>query len=242
MNSRFGFLILTFALAALPAFADSAFEKDVFQTSRGPLEIAFIGHGTLMLTWDGMVVHVDPVGQYADYSKLPKADLVLITHEHGDHLDAKALGLISKPKTKFILNQSSAEKFGKGETMKNGDELEFNGVQIEAVPAYNTTPDRTKFHPKGRDNGYVLTFADKTVYIAGDTEDIPELEDLEGVDIAFIPVNQPYTMTPAQAANAARMLKPKILYPYHYGNTKIQELADLLKSDPGIEVRIRKMN
>lgn len=241
MKGFSNFVKILWVLAAIPGYADSGFERDVVPTSKGPLEITCIGHGTLMLAWNGMVIHVDPVGQYADYAKLPKADLILVTHEHGDHLDAKAIGLVSKAGTKIVLNPSSAAKLGKGETMKNGESREILGIGISAVPAYNTTPGRDKFHPKGRDNGYVLVFADRKVYVAGDTEDIPELKERTGIDIAFLPVNQPYTMTPAQAASAARTFKPKILYPYHFGDTRIEELPALLKNEPGIEVRIRKL-
>ena len=125
--------------------------------------------------------------------------------------------------------------------MKNGDKLKpTDYLTIEAVPAYNTTPGREKFHPRHRDNGYILTLGGTRIYIAGDTEDIPELKNLKDIDIAFLPVNQPYTMTVPQAANAARMFSPKILYPYHYGDTKISELKEALQGS-GVEVRIREM-
>ncbi len=241
MKGISSFAKIIWVLVAIPAYADAGFERDVIPTSKGPLEITCIGHGTLMLAWDGRMVHVDPVGQYADYSKLPKADLILVTHEHGDHLDAKAIGLVSKADTKIVLNPSSASKLGRGDAMRNGENRDVLGILITAVPAYNTTPGRDKFHPKGRDNGYVLAFADKKVYVAGDTEDIPEMKDCAGADAVFLPVNQPYTMTPVQAAAAARTIKPKILYPYHFGDTRIEELKGLLKDEPGIEVRIRKM-
>ena len=236
------FFSLFSVLFALPGFSQEVFEKDLFQTSKGPLEITFLGHGTLMISWNNLIIHLDPVGQYADYSKLPKADLILITHEHGDHLDPKAIEKIIKPETILILNPSSAEKLGKGQAMRNGENREVLGIGIQAVPAYNTTAGRDRFHPKGRDNGYVLTFADKRVYIAGDTEDIPEMKALTGIDIAFLPMNQPYTMTPAQAASAAKIIKPGVLYPYHFGDTPVQELINLLKEERGIEVRIRKLN
>lgn len=221
----------------------SQFEKDMIPTSKGDLEITFIGHGTLMFRFDGKVIHVDPVGQYADYSKMPKADLILVTHEHGDHLDPDAIEKISTDKTQIVLTAICREKLGQGEVMKNGDVREILGLKIEAVPAYNVVHERAPgkpFHPKGNGNGYVITFGDKRVYVAGDTEDIPEMTELKDIDIAFLPMNLPYTMTPEMVAKAARMFRPKILYPYHFGKTDTSKLVSLMKDD-GIEIRIRQM-
>lgn len=229
----------------LTAFAAQGlgFEQDRFKTPEGKdLVITFVKHGSLMLEYDGHVLLVDPVSDYADYSKFPKADLILITHEHHDHLDSKAIAATEKESTLIIVNPASQEKLGKGIAMKNGDRRSpVSYLNIEAVPAYNTTPGRDQFHPRGRDNGYILTLGGMRVYIAGDTEDIPEMKQLKNIDIAFLPVNQPYTMTPVQAAHAAEMIKPRILYPYHYGETKIQDLKDLLKKDKHIDVRIRQL-
>ena len=126
--------------------------------------------------------------------------------------------------------------------MKNGDSLTpVPWLKLEAVPAYNTTPDRVKYHPKNRDNGYILTLGGNRIYIAGDTEDIPELKQLKAIDIAFLPVNQPYTMTVPQAVHAAKMFNPRILYPYHYSDTDIKQLEEGLKNTPEIEVRIRQL-
>ncbi len=225
------------------AASKSQFEKDIIPTSKGDLEITFIGHGTLMFRFDGKVIHVDPVGQYADYSKMPKADLVLVTHEHGDHLDPNAIQKISTAKTQIVLTPICREKLGKGEVMKNGDVREILGLKIEAACAYNVAHERAPgkpFHPKGDGNGYVITFGDKRVYVAGDTEDIPEMAELKDIDIAFLPMNLPYTMTPEMVAKAARMFRPKILYPYHYGKTDTSKLVSLMKDD-GVEIRIRQM-
>ena len=237
--------ILFFILLALATILSAkTYETDTFSTSNGDLTITFLGHGSLMFNYDGKVIHVDPFGRVANYDSLPKADLILITHDHGDHLDPDAIKAIKKTTTKIILTQTCREKLGSGAVMKNGDKLDILGLAIEAVPAYNIKHVRSEgnpYHPKGQGNGYVVTFGDKRVYIAGDTENIPEMADLGNIDIAFIPMNLPYTMTPEMAADAARMIHPKILYPYHYGETDTSELLKLLQDDKDIEVRIRQL-
>jgi L-ascorbate metabolism protein UlaG (beta-lactamase superfamily) len=224
--------------------AQGKFEQDVIKTGAGDLTITFIGHGTLMFTFGGKVLHVDPVGQYADYGKLPKADLILITHEHRDHLDLKAVERLRKPGTQVVLTQAAAGQVPGGIVMKNGEVKTVAGLVIEAVPAYNLVHKRESgepFHPKGRGNGYVITFGGKRVYVAGDTENTPEMKALKNIDIAFLPMNLPYTMTPEMVAEAARAFKPKILYPYHFGQTDTARLVALLQGQPEIEVRIRRM-
>ena len=230
-----GILSAEFALAG-------SFDTDTFKTkSKKEVIITFIKHGSLMLTYNKHTIQVDPVSEYADYSKFPKADIILITHEHGDHLDAKAIDMLSKKETTVILNTSSQKKLGKGTIMNNGDKKEIlDNIKVEAVPAYNTTPGREMFHPRHRDNGYILTIDGLRIYIAGDTEDIPEMKELKNIDIAFLPVNQPYTMTIAEAVNAAKIFLPKVLYPYHFGNTDVKKIKEELK-DTSIDVRLRKM-
>jgi len=220
------------------------FETDVIQTSAGDLEITFLGHGTLLLTYNGRHIHIDPFSRVADYSKLPKADVILITHEHHDHLDLKALASVRIEETVVILTEACANQIEGGIVMRDGDVHTVSGVTIEAVPAYNLVhkrENRQPFHPKGVGNGYVMAFGDKRVYVAGDTENIPEMKGLQGIDCAFLPMNLPYTMTPEMVADAAKAFQPKILYPYHYGNTDTSELVELLREQKGIEVRIRKM-
>ncbi len=240
-------MLICAAIAAVTASGSSgqlSKERDVIPTSGGDLAITFIGHGSLMFTYGSRTIHVDPYGSQADYSALPKADVILITHEHGDHLDAAAIGRIRVPGTRVILNEAAAKKIEGGTVMKNGDRLDIAGIAIEAVPAYNIVhkrPDGSPFHPKGIGNGYVLTFGDCRVYVAGDTESIPEMKNLKNVTVAFLPVNLPYTMTLDMAAESARTIRPKILYPYHYGDTDIARLPELLKGEKGIEVRIRAM-
>jgi len=235
-----GIMICALACAA---FAQESFEKDVFTTAKGELAITFIGHGTLMFEYGGMVIHVDPVSREADYSKLPKADIVLVTHEHGDHLDPDAIAKIEKDGTIVVATELCAERLDGAVVMKNGETRTVKGLPVEAVPAYNIKHKRGNgqpFHPKGAGNGYVVTFADTRVYIGADTENIPEMKALADIDIAFLPMNLPYTMTPEMTADAARMFKPAVLYPYHFGDTDTSKIVELLKNS-GIEVRIRKM-
>jgi L-ascorbate metabolism protein UlaG (beta-lactamase superfamily) len=239
-----GLRLLPLLPLVLAASAPSAFETDALPTSRGDLEITFIGHGTLMFRFDGKVVHVDPVGRYADYARLPKADLILVTHEHADHLDKRAIEQISTRDTTLLVTAACAEQLGRGAVMKNGDEKTVGGIKVEAVPAYNLVHMRAPgqpYHPKGAGNGYVITFGDKRVYVAGDTENIPEMARLKQIDVAFLPMNLPYTMTPEMVADAARTIKPKIVYPYHFGQTDTAQLVRLLKDQKGVEVRFRKM-
>lgn len=220
------------------------FDKDVFKTSGGDLTITFIGHGTLMMEYNGKVIHVDPVGSYADYSSLPNADIIMVTHEHGDHLDVNAIKLLRKEPSLVVLTKACTEKYKDGMVLSNGDSLIYEGIEIVAVPAYNIKHMRSAgspFHPRGAGNGYVICFADKKVYVAGDTENIPEMVKLKDIDIAFLPMNLPYTMTPEMVADAAKMFHPKILYPYHYGNTDTSKLIALMKNQKEVEVRIRDL-
>jgi L-ascorbate metabolism protein UlaG (beta-lactamase superfamily) len=238
--------IVFVVLCHLSGFSNT-FEKDVIKTSKGDLVLTFIGHGTLIMEWNGKVVHIDPVSWYADYANMPKADLILITHEHGDHLDTKAINAVKKEGTRIVLTPVCTEKYTGTDIMKNGEHTSIFGMDIKAVPAYNikhTRDNGAPFHPKGRGNGYVISFANKKVYVAGDTENIPEMAELKNIDIAFLPMNLPYTMTPAMVADAAEIIQPDILYPYHVGKTDTRELQKLmvLKKLKKTELRIRKLN
>lgn len=235
------FFISLFVFISPMMHAQSNIEHDDFETSKGKLSIYFIGHGTLMFDFNGTIIHVDPWSKLADYKTLPKADIILLTHGHGDHMDTSAIHAIWKPKTKMIVTAEIHKTLKDGIIMNNGDNQTLEKIKIEAVPAYNITAERDKFHPKGRDNGYVLTFGNKRVYIAGDTENIPEMSNLKKIDIAFLPMNQPYTMLPAQVAEAANRIKPKILYPYHFGDTDTNKLLELMKLYPEISVRVKNM-
>ncbi len=241
---RIIYLIPAILFMLVSAMAQNNFEKDTIKTSDGNLEITFIGHGSLMFTFDNKIIHIDPFSKLADYSELPKADLILITHHHGDHCDPTAIEKIKNDKTKILLTKLCSEKIPDGIIMQNGDDKEIDGLKISAVPAYNLVHKRENgepFHAKGECNGYVITFGDKKVYVAGDTENTPEMKALKNIDIAFLPMNLPYTMTPEMVADAAKAFQPKILYPYHTGDTDVSKLVDLMKDTKEVEVRIRKM-
>jgi len=216
---------------------------DIIKTSQGDLKITLLRHATLMLEWKGKVIHVDPVGESVDYSALPKADLILITHSHSDHLDPAAIEQVKTGRTEVILTDKGLEKTA-GTVLKNGESRTVQGIPIEAVPAYNLVHMRSAnvpFHPKGEGNGYILTLGNVRVYVAGDTENTPEMKALKNIDVAFLPMNLPYTMTPEMVADAVKAFRPRIVYPYHYSGTDPQKLVDLLKDVPGVEVRVRKI-
>ena len=238
-------LAFVFLLGAhTPIHGQGKFEKDVITTSNGDLEISFIGHGTLMMKFQDKVIHIDPWRRAADYSNFPKADLILVTHHHGDHLDIDAISALRKEETVVLVTEACVAKVKGGVVMNNGEHADAMGISVTAVPAYNLVHKRDTgepFHPKGEGNGYVMQFGDTKVYVAGDTENTPEMKALQSIDIAFLPMNLPYTMTPEMVADAAKAFRPKILYPYHYGETDVSKLLELLKGVEGVEVRIRSM-
>ncbi len=219
-------------------------EVDEFKTESGKeVKLHALVHSSIRIEFGSLELYIDPVRQLGnrtiDYTSMPQADFIFVTHEHGDHYDKDAIKQLSKVGTRFITNSRCADMQGYGLVLKNGDKEDLNlGIKVEAVPAYNTSEGRTQFHPKGRDNGYILNLDGLRIYIAGDTEDIPEMADIHDIDIAFLPCNQPYTMTPDQLIKAARVIKPKVLFPYHYGQTDVTTLPASLKDD-GIDVRIR---
>ena len=223
---------------------DAGYEVETFRTPGGKeVAVTLVKHGSLEISYDGLSIQVDPVsglGKPTDYAaEFPKADFIFVTHEHGDHYDPTALDALQGDHTRFITNARCAEMRGAGEVMANGDSKTLrDDVKVDAVPAYNYTEGRTQFHPKDRDNGYVFTIDGLRIYVAGDTEDIPEMAAIKDVDIAFLPVNQPYTMTVDQCVAAAKVLQPKVLSPYHFSQTDLSSLPEQL---PGITVLLRQM-
>lgn len=246
MRKSLLFVCILSLVLLLPAFSLAQYKKpvDIIPTPVGDVTITFLGHGTLMLQWQGKTIHVDPWTSQADYSSLPKADLVLVTHEHRDHLDVGAIDAIRKDGTLLVTSLKASAPVKGALVLKNNESGTYLGIRVDAVPAYNRVHMRSPnqpYHPKGEGNGYVLHFGAVRVYIAGDTEVIPEMAALNGVDVAFIPVNLPYTMTIDMAVEAAKLMQPKVLYPYHTGETDLDQLQARLKDVSGVEARMRPM-
>ncbi len=221
----------------------TTYEAERFCTPSGKVvTVTLIKHGSLEISFGGKSVQVDPVsglGKPTDYSaEFPKADFILVTHEHGDHFDKEAIAALTDERTALVTNARCADMLGYGTILANGESYSEGILHVDAVPAYNTTEGHLQFHPKGRDNGFVITLDGLRIYVAGDTEDIPEMSELKDIDVAFLPCNQPYTMTVDQLVNAAKVIRPKVLIPYHYGQTDISSVPALL---PGMDVRIWQM-
>ena len=230
-------------VAAISA-ADKGQTADSIPTEDGALKIYPINHATLVLQWKDHTVAVDPVGSAKVFQGLPRPDLILVTHIHGDHFSKETLAQLAGPGTKLVGPQTVVEQLpadlrGRATALGNGQTRELLGMRIEAVPAYNLTAGRLNFHPKGRDNGYVLTLGGKRIYMSGDTEAVPEMLALKNINVAFVCMNLPYTMDVEQAARAVRAFKPRVVYPYHYRGADLRKFKELVGADSGIEVRLR---
>ena len=242
-------MIAAFLIAIPPASAAASPNRqfDVVETSKGPLRLTPLYHGSVMLAFAGKIIHVDPWSQ-ADYSGLPQADMILITHTHADHMDPAILKILRKDSTVIVTSEAVNDTLngccGNPETLRNGEKRTFGDVEIEAVAMYNLVfgPSPGKpWHHKGIGNGYILSFGTTRVYFSGDTECTPEMKSLKDISIAFVAMNPPRTMPVAEAAACVQQFRPKIVYPYHYRGQSTREFADALKSSPGIEVRLRKL-
>jgi len=223
-------VVLAMSLFAIPP-------ADKIPATGGDITVQPLNHATLQLTWSGHVIDVDPVPQ-ADYTGLAAPDLILITDIHGDHLDPATVAKVKKATTKIVAPSAAAAKLDGAIVIANGETKSVDTISITAVPMYNLTKERLQYHEKGRGNGYVVTLGGKRIYIAGDTEGIPEMRALKNIDVAFVPMNLPYTMTPEEAADAVKAFAPKIVYPYHYRGQDTTVFANALKGT-GTEVRLR---
>lgn len=223
--------------------AQTNYPCETFETPAGKtLLIHMIHHGSIALSYDGFEIQIDPITKDGltkiNYDQFPKADVILVSHEHFDHFDKDAIEKLSKKGTRVLANQASASKMETGEVLQNGDTIQLNdAITLIAVPAYNTTSGHTKFHPKGNGNGFLLNFDGMVIYVSGDTECIEEMKTMGNVDIAFLSTNQPYTMTPEQCIQAAQAINPKVLIPYHLGDTKTEIIQNALQNS-NIDVRI----
>ena len=217
---------------------------DVIANPEGHLRIVPIQHATLALEWNGRTILVDPVGGAERFQDLKEADLILVTDVHGDHLNVETLQALTGAKTWVVAPSAVAGKLPSDlrvrlTVLSNGQKTTASDVEIEAIAAYKTTPERKRFHAPGRGNGYVLSLAGQRVYISGDTEDIPEMRALRDIDVAFVCMNLPYTMTVEQAADAVRAFRPKVVYPYHCRGSDLEAFKSGVGEDLSIEVRIR---
>ncbi len=224
--------------------AGAALTGDRVPTNDGDLIIHPINHATLALGWKNLTVYADPVGGASRFTGLPRPDLILITDIHADHFNVETLEALADDRAELVAPPAVAEQLPaalrkRTTVLTNGSSKSVMGLTIHALPMYNLTPERRQFHPKGRGNGYVATFGGKRVYLSGDTEDIPEMRDLKNIDVAFLCMNLPYTMTVEQAASAVRAFKPKIVYPYHYRGSDLNRFKELVGTDLGVEVRLR---
>lgn len=210
------------AITLLPFAARAqAHTGDVFETPAGPITVHPVSHASFVMETPKGTIYVDPVGDVGNYSDFPAADLILVTHEHGDHYNEETLQGVAQDGTQIITNPAVFGMLSEGlkanaREVANDDVAVFANMNIEAIPAYNMTEERLNFHPQGRDNGYVLTFEGFRVYISGDTEDIPEMRALLDIDLAFVCMNLPFTMDANAAASAVSEFAPKFVYPYHY--------------------------
>ena len=224
-------------------------QADVVETSQGKLRITPLYHGSVMLEWAGKIIHVDPWSQ-GDYTGIPQADMIVVTHTHRDHLDPVLIDQLKKPGTiivgppAVIDTLNCAPTCGVAETVSDSEKKTVMGIVFEGVPMYNIVQGSAPgmpFHHKGIGSGYVLNFGDTRVYFSGDTECTAEMKALKNINVAFLAMNPPRTESTLEAAECAKAFKPKIVYPYHYRGSKIEEFADALKNTPGIEVRLRKL-
>ena len=235
-------IFLLFLAAAMPNR-----QTDVVETKAGALRVTPLYHGSVMLEFGGKVIHVDPWSQ-ADYDGIPQGDLIVMTHTHADHMDAALVNKLKKTGTIILgppaVTDTLNGAVGETDAISNGEKKTVMGIGIEAVPMYNivfgSSPGKL-YHHKGIGNGYVMTFGETRVYFSGDTECTPEMKALKNIDIAFLAMNPPRTMTPADAAACTAAFRPKIVYPYHYRGQKTQDFADALKGVTGVEVRQRKL-
>lgn len=247
-------LALLPALAALPAAGQTLTGDRVPAASGGDIVIHPMYHATFAMAWNGKTIYVDPAGApggdraasaAAAFAGMPRPALILVTDIHGDHFSAPTLTDLAGADTKIVAPKAVADQMPdplkpKTTVVANGQTVTIDSITIEGVPMYNTTEDRLRFHAKGRGNGYVVRLGGKRLYIAGDTEAVPEMRALENIDVAFVPMNLPYTMTPEEAAAGVLAFSPAIVYPYHYGQSDVAAFAKLVGANPKIEIRLRK--
>ncbi len=234
MRQRIRLIVMAFFLFVFGTFPATVMAADI--------EFHPIKHATFVIQSKAGTIFVDPVGDSKSFDKYPKPDIILITDIHRDHLNKDVVENIKTPNTLIICTKDAESKLKEGKILNNGETLSYQGITIQAIPAYNQTPERLKFHPKGRGNGYLISISGKNIYISGDTEDIPEMKSLENIDYAFVCMNLPYTMTCDQAASAVLAFRPKVVFPYHYrgknGHSDINKFKTTVEKAGYTQVRL----
>jgi L-ascorbate metabolism protein UlaG (beta-lactamase superfamily) len=243
------FILALLMIGAIYPLLAQRSQPDVIETNKGPLTIQPVQHASLVLSWNGKTIYSDPHGAISLFEGLKAPDLILISDIHGDHMNIETLTALETSNARIVVPQAVAEKLpesfkDKLVILNNGGSTTLYDIKITAIPMYNLPEDADSRHTKGRGNGYVLTMGGKQLYISGDTEDIPEMRALKNIDIAFVCMNQPYTMEINQAADAVLAFKPKIVYPFHYrgqgGLSDVEAFKKLVNDgDKKIEVRLR---
>ncbi len=231
---RLGAAVIGSGMAMTGSIKAAELPGDRYMLAGTEVVIHPVNHASFVMALDGMILYNDPVGPVAAYQGLPAPDLILITHQHGDHYSPETLAGLVADRTRVIVNPAVFDMLPAGlraraTSLANGKTTKFGALTINALPAYNLAADRLQYHPRGRDNGYVLSLAGGRIYIAGDTEDTPEMRALSGIDIAFLPMNLPYTMTIEQAAAAVAAFRPEFVYPYHYRGSDTDAFARLVE-------------
>jgi len=241
---KYSIATLLFSVILFTAGAQRS-APDVLQTSKGALTIQPIVHASLVLTMKGLTIYADPTGGAANYSGLPSPDMIFVTDIHGDHFDPATIGAVRTANTMLFVPKAVADKLpdslkGNVTVIGNGDKINQSGTIIAAIPMYNLPESPDSRHTKGRGNGYVLGIGGKNIYLSGDTQGIPEMRALRGIDVAFVCMNMPYTMDVNEAADAVLAFSPKIVYPYHYRGQDVNVFKSKVDAgNKGIEVRLR---
>ncbi len=217
-------------------------KTETAENAQNEINFTPVSHATFVIKTSAATIYVDPVGDIEAFNELSSPDIILITDTHGDHLNPEVVNSLKKEKTIIIGPQAVVTALKYGEVLNNGENKTFGAINVEAVPMYNFTEDRLRFHEKGLENGYIVTVDQKRIYIAGDTEDIKEMRELKDIDYAFMCMNLPYTMTVEQAASAVLEFKPKVVFPYHYrgtgGFSDVENFKQLVSENKEIEVRL----
>lgn len=225
------------------AHGQRRYERDTLRTDNGKtLIVTFLGGASLLFDYEGTRIYFDPTTYTGSFSNLPTADYIFITSHHKDHCDKRAVDAIASPGTKLFVSDKAKYVVNRGMVLFNWQDIRIDGLRIEAIPSYSDFKNNEgkPYHPRGEGNGYIITVGGTRIFVAGDTQNTEELRSLKWIDIAFLPLKAPFTMSPQAFTEAVTAFQPKVVYPYNYRGTDPRELEVLLE-DSGIELRIRRM-